>query len=60
MNHPGWCSGRPARRSAWLLAATPLRAEVLVVTLPGTGAPAPQIERFGPAVLVKARRQELR
>ncbi len=37
-----------------LLLAAPLRAEVLVVTLLGTGAPAPQIERFGPAVLVEA------
>ncbi len=62
MNRPRGCS-RWLRRSVWLLvallAATPLRAEVLVVTLLGTGAPAPQIERFGPAVLVEAGRQKL-
>ncbi len=40
-------------------AASPLRAEVLVVTLLGTGTPAPQIERFGPAVLVEAGSQKL-
>ena len=37
----------------------PLHAEVLVVTLLGTGAPAPQTERFGPAVLVEAGHQKL-
>ena len=39
--------------------AASLRAEVLVVTLLGTGAPAPQIERFGPAVLVEAGSRKL-
>ncbi len=42
-----------------LLLALPLHAEVLVVTLLGTGTPAPQLERFGQAVLVEADRQRL-
>ena len=37
-----------------LFAFAPARAEVLVVTLLGTGAPAPRVDRFGPAVLVEA------
>ena len=44
---------------AWLLIAAlscpaPGIADVVVVTLLGTGTPRPQIERFGPAVLVEA------
>ena len=39
---------------ALALASVPAHADVLVVTLLGTGAPAPQVERFGPAVLVEA------
>ena len=45
---------------AWLLApclwafVAPLHAELLVVTLLGTGTPAPQFDRLGPAVLVEA------
>lgn len=42
-----------------LLLAAPLRAEVLVVTLLGTGAPAPQTERFGSAVLIEAGSRKL-
>ena len=38
---------------------TVLSAEVLVVTLLGTGSPRPQIERFGPSVLIEAGRQKL-
>lgn len=61
-------SGNPAdepRRSRALLLvvallfAAPLHAEVLVVTLLGTGAPAPETERFGPAVVVEAGHQKL-
>ncbi len=49
----------PAIALLLLTLALPLRAEVLVVTLLGTGGPAPQTERFGPAVLVEAGHQKL-
>ena len=37
-----------------LLVPTPSRAQVLKVTLLGTGSPPPEIERFGPSTLVEA------
>ena len=45
--------------SLLLMLATPLGAEVLVVTLLGSGMPAPQLERFGPSVLVEAGHEKL-
>ena len=42
-----------------LWAAAPAHAEVLVVTLLGSGGPVPQAERFGAAVLVEAGTQKL-
>lgn len=50
--------------AAWLLILayslpTSVEAQILSVTLIGTGMPQPQIERFGPSVLVEAGRQKL-
>ena len=42
-----------------MLAVSPVKSEVLTVTLLGTGTPIPSIQRFGPSILVEAGKRKI-